>query len=771
MDSTPDPALVRAAQAGDRPALEQLLADHLTLVYNVVGRALNGHPDVDDVVQETMLRAVQALAQLREPDRFRSWLIAIAIRQVHERGRSRGSETARQRPLADWPDLPDPDTDVAGATIRELGLSAQRREVAAATGWLAADDRRLLALWWQEVAGTLTRAELAAALGVSQPHAAVRVQRMKAQLDLARTVARAWRTLPRCAGLGSVSRDWDGRIGPDALRRLGRHVRGCPRCQRAAGSLVPAEFLLAGAALLPVPALLAGKFAGLLGTGGAAAGGAAAGSAAAGSAAAGSAAAGSAAAATTHAAAAAVGGAHARAVTGHAGLVAAPALTGLRRLFAAMNLKTAVLGGSALAGAGVAVVFAVYYLPLASPDDPAGAAPSAVASAVVSASPSRAGAASAAPSAPAAPVAPPLTGVAVADLYVAPDGNDANPGTLQSPLASLNRAVTVVVPGQVIAVRGGAYRPTSPVTITTSGTADKRITLSNYRDEQPVIDASAIRSNQWYVTQRASYWTVQGLTVHSSPTFPFVCVSCQHNVYQRLSLYGNGDTALVLRGAGTVGNTVLDSDFHDNHDDAKHGANADGVAFKDGSGAGNVIRGCRAFRNSDDGVDLSGFADPVTVEHNWAYGNGVNRWGLTGYAGGGVGFRLGGGDPTPNVNHLVTDNAAWDNTGYGFTEQNNKGVIAVTGNTAYRNGKDGFAFWYSPSHLSGNLALANGRDDNRGEVTQESGNSWNEPGWSVAVLRGTDPTSAEGPRRPDGSLPATTFLTTTRPGAGATMTP
>ena len=39
-------ALVRAAQAGDREALAEVLAAYLPVVYNVVGRALHGHADV-----------------------------------------------------------------------------------------------------------------------------------------------------------------------------------------------------------------------------------------------------------------------------------------------------------------------------------------------------------------------------------------------------------------------------------------------------------------------------------------------------------------------------------------------------------------------------------------------------------------------------------------------------------------------------------------------------------------------------------------------------
>jgi DNA-directed RNA polymerase specialized sigma24 family protein len=56
-EAEPGAETVLAAQRGDREALDSLVAAYLPLVYNVVGRAMNGHSDVDDVVQETMLRA------------------------------------------------------------------------------------------------------------------------------------------------------------------------------------------------------------------------------------------------------------------------------------------------------------------------------------------------------------------------------------------------------------------------------------------------------------------------------------------------------------------------------------------------------------------------------------------------------------------------------------------------------------------------------------------------------------------------------------------
>src|SRR5271167_4644892 len=88
-EADPDVATVIAAQRGDQRALDALAAAYLPLVYNVVGRAMNGHPDVDDVVQETMLRAVRGVGELRDPGAFRSWLVAIAIRQVRDSYRDR----------------------------------------------------------------------------------------------------------------------------------------------------------------------------------------------------------------------------------------------------------------------------------------------------------------------------------------------------------------------------------------------------------------------------------------------------------------------------------------------------------------------------------------------------------------------------------------------------------------------------------------------------------------------------------------------------------
>src|ERR1700722_19429320 len=253
----PDVAIVVAAQRGDRRALDVLAPPYLPLVYNIVGRAMNGHPDVDDVVQETMLRAVRGVGELRDPAAFRSWLVAIAIRQIRDSYRDRLA-----LPPAVESDAPSP--DFADTTIERLGLSGQRLETAAATRWLDDEDGQVLARWGQEAAGKLRRADLAVALDLSPAHAAVRVARMKERLVTSRTVVRALRRVPPCPSLATITSEWPGQPSPLWRKRLARHVRDCPWCLADTAEMIPAERLLGGMPVIAVPAALAGATLGLV---------------------------------------------------------------------------------------------------------------------------------------------------------------------------------------------------------------------------------------------------------------------------------------------------------------------------------------------------------------------------------------------------------------------------------------------------------------------------------------------------------------------------
>ncbi|MGI5525271.1 sigma-70 family RNA polymerase sigma factor [Micromonospora sp. CA-259024] len=256
----PDAGLVVAARQGDQRALDDVVAASLPLVYNIVGRALRGHADVDDVVQETLVRVIRYLPALNDPAAYRSWLVAITIRQVRDWEQRRRVALNRDAGLDAIHNVADPASDFAGMTILRLGLTDQRREVAEATRWLDPDDQELLSLWWLEETGELTRTEVADALGLSPGHVAVRIHRMKEQIQGARAVVRALRARPGCPDLSDVTAEWDGTPSPLWRKRLARHVRDCAFCGRLGSTLLPIDRLLAGLPLLPLPAGLSAHF-------------------------------------------------------------------------------------------------------------------------------------------------------------------------------------------------------------------------------------------------------------------------------------------------------------------------------------------------------------------------------------------------------------------------------------------------------------------------------------------------------------------------------
>jgi RNA polymerase sigma factor (sigma-70 family) len=684
--------LVRDAQRGNVHARDQLITGHLPLIYNIIGRTLNGHPDVDDLVQDTMLQAINALGGLRDPERFRSWLVAIAYRRVQMHMRSRKMTLMRHHP--EPVDVPDPVGDFAERTTAELVVAEQRRELGEAIRWLEDGDRELLGLWWQEASGDLTRAELAAVLDVKPKHAAVRVQRMKAQLELSRGVVRALRAKPICPELSGTIRFWDGNADSVWRKRLARHVRDCPKCHFHQAGMVSPERLLLGMAAIPVPvALWAGIQSAL-----------------------------------------------------SSGAATAPALAAAPTLVAhtLVQHKTLAAAVTAAVVAGGGLTLAV----VNEPDTPQASPPQPVVTATATTA-TPAPTTAAPEKTKATPTQRTVTGlgVAKADIFVAPGGSDDGDGSLARPYASIAKAVSVVKPGQTIALRGGTHRPTGPLSITTSGTAAQRVTLAGYGSERAVIDASGIPAGEWAITQRASYWTVRDLAVTGARDATWTCLSCVNNVFERLTVHDNAGVGLMLRDPGTAGNQVLDSDFYANR--------GSGLAVQFGDGDGNLLRGNRAFRNGGDGINLGAFGSRVQVQYNWSYRNGAN------------GFAVGGGSPDPAAAaHQVRHNASWGNDGHGFVDEGNAAAIELGNNTAYRNTGFGFSMTTAAAVLRNNASAGNTRGDQAlSGGAKPSNNSWQEPG---LVFRSEDASTAEGARTANAKLPGTDYLSTGN-GVGASM--
>ncbi|HEY2520974.1 MAG TPA: bifunctional nuclease domain-containing protein [Streptosporangiaceae bacterium] len=133
-----DGDLVRLARDGDPVAFRLLAERHLPMA-RARARQLCANPsDVDDVVQESLLRAYTGLDRLRDPDRFAGWLAGIVLNTC------RGLR--RQVPvvlLGDWPEPIHPASDGGVPSAEDLDRAGA---VQAAVAVLPEGQRRAVAL-------------------------------------------------------------------------------------------------------------------------------------------------------------------------------------------------------------------------------------------------------------------------------------------------------------------------------------------------------------------------------------------------------------------------------------------------------------------------------------------------------------------------------------------------------------------------------------------------------------------------------------------------
>ncbi|CAM5260228.1 MULTISPECIES: right-handed parallel beta-helix repeat-containing protein [Streptomyces] len=360
------------------------------------------------------------------------------------------------------------------------------------------------------------------------------------------------------------------------------------------------------------------------------------------------------------------------------------------------------------------------------------------------------------------------TGVAGVWLTSTPDDARAAGTVVVSTTAELEKAFANAGPGTTLQLRGGTYHPAKSLKSQADGTARSRITVTAYGAEKAVVDGSRLPAGAWLVAIGGDHWTLSNLTFRNSRAHGVVVTSSVGGIFRNLTTHGNGDSGFTLRGEGTTDNLIENLDSHGNYDAKNHGQNADGLAIKFGSGSGNRVIGARLYNNADDGVDLWQWASPLRIERSWAYGNGVNRWKDPAFEGNGNGFKLGGGGAS--AAHVITGNAAWDNEKHGFTDNSNPGALRLHRNTAYANDASGYYIASSPSRLSRNLALDNASGPAKlGRRVVSAANTWDAGGAGDLRPAVTDPTTAYGPRRADGSLPATDFLVTGTSAIGAGM--
>jgi RNA polymerase sigma-70 factor (ECF subfamily) len=190
-------ALVTAAAAGDRPALERLLFEAQAVAWRF-SRTVCGHTeDAEDAMQDALVQTFRGIQRLKDPKAFRPWLYRTVRNACLMSRRTRVDEPRRLLsldallPSADRRQAIDPPSHTR--TPEQLVFDTRlRSRLTRALDKLPPAFRAVVFL--REMEGLSTR-ETSQVLGLSEDNVKARLHR--ARLFLQRELAAASRPEPR----------------------------------------------------------------------------------------------------------------------------------------------------------------------------------------------------------------------------------------------------------------------------------------------------------------------------------------------------------------------------------------------------------------------------------------------------------------------------------------------------------------------------------------------------------------------------------------------
>lgn len=368
-----------------------------------------------------------------------------------------------------------------------------------------------------------------------------------------------------------------------------------------------------------------------------------------------------------------------------------------------------------------------------------------------------------------------------AEYYIAPGGSNGNVGSSGSPWGTFDFAIDNIDPSDTLFVRGGTYNLNSRLRIRNNegGTAANPIKIWAAPGESPIIDFNSMTAS-WggssgrgiQIDNGADWLHIKGLTIQNARDNG-IWSGANNGVFEQNITRWNGDSGMQLSGFAS-NNLILNADSYENYDPSNNGESADGFAIKfEDLGPGNVVRGARAWGNSDDGWDMwESTTSGVLIEDSWAFGNGkliqqffdkdaLESSDLTtgNFRGDGNGFKLGQrGGP-----HVLNRVLAWENEVRGIDVNGNGFGVEVSNSTVYNSGRnwefDETASQTMNQHvLRNNISFAGTSSDTFLSGVTVSNNTWNSIPVNAADFLSLDDTIARGPRQADGSLPVSDFL-------------
>lgn len=159
-----DPQAVTRAQHGDTAARERLLSALRPILRSFFAARIGQRPEVDDLIQNALLRVHRGLGDLEQPDRLKAFAMKAALYELQDHYRGR---YATREALYD-PDRPPEDLAAPGADAAGLGIDLER-----ALAVLTPHARRIIELRelgypYLEIAETLGTTEAAVKMQVKR---------------------------------------------------------------------------------------------------------------------------------------------------------------------------------------------------------------------------------------------------------------------------------------------------------------------------------------------------------------------------------------------------------------------------------------------------------------------------------------------------------------------------------------------------------------------------------------------------------------------------
>lgn len=179
-----DADLVAEVVKGDATSFEQLFVRHRQRVAQIAGRFFQHSPQIEEIVQETFIKAYFGLANFSQykVDSFAHWLARLAFNSCYDE--LRRQSRSQERMLTDFDEAERQQLQAltSGVGAKSLESNAINRDLAhKLLRQLRAEDRLVLVLL--DVEG-LSVAEIAQLMGWSSPK--VKIRAFRARTDLRR---------------------------------------------------------------------------------------------------------------------------------------------------------------------------------------------------------------------------------------------------------------------------------------------------------------------------------------------------------------------------------------------------------------------------------------------------------------------------------------------------------------------------------------------------------------------------------------------------------